>query len=489
MQLYELTVQETVQGVRSKKFSASEVFEASMAQAVACESRLSALITLTVEKGREQACAIDAKIARGEDPGPLAGVPVVLKDNICTRGVRTTAASTVLGHWSPPYDATVWGLLQDAGALLLGKGNMDEFAMGNTCGRSSFGYTANPWDLTRVPGGSSGGSAAATAAGYAPFALGTDTGGSIRQPASFCGIHGMKPTYGAVSRYGVIAYGSSLDQVGPFARTIEDLALVMQVLARHDFRDSTSVAGKGLDFSLAPAALKGKRVALVKDFEGFSLAGPIQEAKKRVLAVLKEEGAEIVEVELPTVARYAVACYYAIALSEASTNLGRYDGVRLGYTTGSSTDVREMFEEVRSQGFGFEVKSRIIAGTCLTDSSRSEEYYIAATKVRALIAREFEQAFKKADFILQPVTPELPAKIGDAHEDAIKGYESDLYTLPVNLAGLPGLTFYVGHSENGLPVGLQLLGPRWSDAELLSAGLVLEGYLGKPRIATGGVSE
>ncbi len=483
MGLYGLSAREIAAGVRGKKFSALEVFDDCLNRAVACEGKVSALITTTVDAGREQARLVDERVACGEDPGLLAGVPVVLKDNICTRGIRTTAGSRILGQWTPPYNATVWTLLREAGAVLLGKANMDEFAMGNTCETSAFGATANPWDITRVPGGSSGGSAAAVAAGYVPFALGSDTGGSIRQPASFCGICGLKPTYGMVSRYGVIAYGSSLDQVGPFARSAEDVALVMRVLARHDPKDSTSACKTRDDFMKLDGGLKGRRVALVKDFKNFTLDPSIADAMKRVVALLEREGTEIVEISLPTVGRYAVPCYYAIAASEANTNLARFDGVRYGYTVNTANGVKDMFQEVRSKGFGAEVKSRIIAGTCLTEPVRSEEYYVAATKVRTLIAREFEEAFAKADHILQPVTPSLPGKIGESNDDAMKGYESDLYTLPVNMAGLPGYSFRTGNAPSGLPVGLQLVGPRWSDSSLLSAGYALEKLLGAPSIA------
>ena len=483
MALHELSVRDIAAGVRAKKFSALEVFDDCLNRAVTCEGKISALITTTVDAGREQARLVDEQVALGEDPGLLAGVPVVLKDLICTRGIRTTAGSRILGQWRPPYSATVWTQLREAGAVLLGKANMDEFAMGNTCSSSAFGPTANPWDLTRVPGGSSGGSAAAVAAGYAPFSLGSDTGGSIRQPASFCGICGLKPTYGMVSRYGVIAYGSSLDQIGPFARSVEDVALVMRVLARHDPKDSTSACKDRDNFSGLEGSLKGKRIALVKDFRDFTLDPAIADTLKRVVTVLEEAGARIVEVSLPTVARYAVPCYYAIAASEANTNLARFDGVRYGYSVSSTSGVKDMFQEVRSKGFGAEVKSRIIAGTCLTEPVRSEQYYVAATKVRTLIAEEFREAFAQTDHILQPVTPSLPQKIGEVDDDAIKGYESDLYTLPVNLAGLPGYSFRAGRAPSGLPVGLQLVGARWSDNSLLSTGYALEKILGAPEIA------
>ena len=475
MELYELNLHEAIDGLKDKKFSPSELYASCRKRIDDCEPQIHAFITRTE----------DALTPKGE--GIFSGIPTVLKDNLCTKGIRTTAASKILGNWRPPYDATAWKYLRQAGAVLMGKVNMDEFAMGNTCGNSAFGPTHNPNDISRVPGGSSGGSAAAVSAGYVPFALGSDTGGSIRQPASFCGVYGLKPTYGMVSRYGLISYGSSLDQIGPFARTVRDLQLAMSVLAQYDPMDSSCFRGKAPDFThREDVSIKGKRIALVKEFQDFTLDAPIAEAMKKTRQVLEDEGAIIVEVSLPVVARYAVACYYALAMSEAHTNLERYDGVRYGYTVTDAAGVKEMFERVRSYGFGSEVKSRIIAGTCLTEPSRCDEYYVAATKVRTLIAQEFARAFGETDYILQPVTPSLPQKIGETEEDEMKGYETDLYTLPVNLAGLPGLSFFTGYAGD-LPVGLQLIGPRWSDPELLNAGVILERHLGSPKIANGGV--
>ena len=477
MELYELNLHDAIAGLKDKKFSASELFASCKARIDKLEPNIHAFITRTD----------DTQPATQNPSGLLAGIPTVLKDNLCTHGIRTTAASKILGDWRPPYDATAWKYLRDAGAVLMGKVNMDEFAMGNTCGNSAFGPTHNPNDITRVPGGSSGGSAAAVSAGYVPFSLGSDTGGSIRQPASFCGVYGLKPTYGMVSRYGLISYGSSLDQIGPFARTVEDLQIIMSVISGHDQMDSSSFRDKEQDFSHHEnVSVKGKRVALVKEFQNFTLDAPISEAIAKTRKILEDEGAIITEVSLPVVAKYAVACYYALAMSEAHTNLERYDGVRLGYTVKDATGIKEMFERVRSYGFGSEVKSRIIAGTCLTEPTRCEEYYVAATKVRTLIAQEFTRAFGECDFILQPVTPSLPGKIGEPEEDAMKGYETDLYTLPVNLAGLPGLSFFTGYAGD-LPVGLQLIGPRWSDPELLNTGIILERHLGTPKIANGGV--
>ncbi len=475
MELYELNLYDVIEGLKAKKFSPSELFESCKKRIDSCEDKIHALITRTDDFAKSQ---LDENPA-----GLFAGVPTILKDNMCTNGIKTTAASKILGEWKPPYDATAWKFLRDAGAVLMGKANMDEFAMGNTCGSSAYGATHNPNDLSRVPGGSSGGSAAVVSAAYVPFSLGSDTGGSIRQPASYCGVYGLKPTYGMVSRYGLISYGSSLDQIGPFARTVRDLQLVMSVIANYDPMDSSCFRNKNHDFSHNEnPSIKGKKIALVKEFQDFTLDAPISDAMNKIKKILEDEGAVITEVSLPIVARYAVACYYALAMSEAHTNLERYDGVRYGYTVNDASSLKEMFERVRSYGFGSEVKSRIIAGTCLTEPKRCEEYYVAATKVRTLIAQDFAKAFNDVDFILQPATPSMQPKIGEVDDDAMKGYEADLYTLPVNLAGLPGLSFFTGYSENKLPVGLQLIGPRWSDSELLHAGVVIERHTGDPKI-------
>ncbi len=477
MELYELNLWMLMEGLKAGKFTASEVFTSCKNRIDKCEGNIHALITRT-----------DNEMPTFSKDGTLAGIPTIIKDNLCTKGLRTTAASKILGDWRPPYDATAWARLKDSGAVLMGKANMDEFAMGNTCGNSAFGPTHNPNDITRVPGGSSGGSAAAVSAGYVPFSLGSDTGGSIRQPASYCGVYGFKPTYGMVSRYGLISYGSSLDQIGPFARTVRDLQIVMSVISGHDKMDSSSFRNKPHDFTHNEnASIKGKRIAVVKEFAGFTLDAPIEDAMKRTIKILEDEGAIITEVSLPVVSKYAVACYYALAMSEAHTNLERYDGVRLGYTVKDARGIKEMFERVRSEGFGAEVKARIIAGTCLTEPTRCEEYYVAATKVRTLIAQEFSRAFGETDYILQPVTPSMPGKIGESDDDAMKGYEADLYTLPVNLAGLPGLSFFTGYAGN-LPVGLQLIGARWSDSEILDAGMILERHFGSPKISDGGVN-
>ena len=479
MQLYELNLHEMIEGLKAKKFSADELLTSCQNRIDSLEKNLNALITRLDDK----------KISNPS--GILAGVPTILKDNICTRDIKTTAASKILGEWKPPYDATVWKLLRDAGSVLIGKANLDEFAMGSSCTKSAYGATKNPHDISRVPGGSSGGSAAAVAAGYVPFSLGSDTGGSIRQPASLCGVYGFKPTYGMVSRYGLISYGSSLDQIGPFARTVRDLQIVMSVLAHHDEMDSSSFREKNYDFSYDESKLnlKGKKIALVKEFQSFNLEPSIANAMDKIKKILEDEGAEIIEVSLPVVSKYSLACYYALAMSEAHTNLERYDGVRYGYTVQDASGLKEMFERVRSYGFGPEVKYRIIAGTCLTEPSRCDEYYVAATKVRTLVAQEFARAFTQTDFILQPAASSKAPKIDELDQiDELKSYEADLYTLPVNLAGLPGLSFFTGYDDDNLPVGLQLIGARWSDPEILNAGIVIENHTGSPKIANGGLN-
>ena len=492
MQFYEMSAREIAAGVREKKFSATEVFEACLSRVQQYEDKLSALVTIATETGRAQAKRVDEKIAKGENAGLLAGVPVVVKDNICTHGVRTTASSRVLGDWAPPYDATVWALLAAEGAALIGKSGMDEFGTGIS-GKSAFSQIANPWDTSRTPGGSSGGSAAAVAAGYAPLALGSDTGGSIRLPAAFCGIYGLKPTYGLLSRYGLIAYGSSFDQAGPFVRCMDDMALAAQILGQHDPKDPTSISKKEINFAQRSGTLKGKKIAIVKEFMAFPLDQPVVDAMKNTVRLFEEAGAEIVEVSLPTVTRYAIPCYDAIVRMEAQTNLARFDGVRYGHTA-TAAGMRDMFETVRSEGFGLNAKYRILAGTLLTQPDCYEEYYMAAKRVRTLIAEEFRKTFEgagkstgKIDCILQPVSPSLPGKIGESMGDE-KGYALDLYTLSTNVAGLPGFSFRAGEAKESpaspvLPVGLQLIGPRWSDENLLDIGFELEKILGVPKLA------
>jgi aspartyl-tRNA(Asn)/glutamyl-tRNA(Gln) amidotransferase subunit A len=416
----------------------------------------------------EQAREADRRLAAGERGG-LLGVPVALKDIICVKGMRTTCGSKILENFAPPYDAHVTERLRAAGAVFVGKTNLDEFAMGSSTENSAYGPTRNPWDLERVPGGSSGGSAAAVAAGEAPLALGTDTGGSIRQPAALCGVTGLKPTYGRVSRFGLVAFASSLDQIGPFGRTAEDCAALLNGIAGHDRRDSTSAPLDAPDFLATsdPAKLKGMRLGLPREFmDGLApaIAKHVQAAAKTFEAL----GATVVEVSLPHL-QYALPTYYIIAPAEASSNLARYDGTRYGYRAVQADDVLTMFKKTRHDGFGPEVKRRIIIGTYALSAGYYDAYYLKAQKARTLIKRDFEKAFEACDAIIGPATPSTAFKIGEKADDPLEMYLADIYTVAVNLAGLPGIVFPCGLEDN-LPVGLQAIGPAFEESRLLTLG-------------------
>jgi len=490
MDLYQLTAARMVQGIKDKKFSALEVLESCLSRAHSMESKLNAVITFSEEKARENAMRVDKTIADGEDPGLLAGVPVLVKDNMCTDGVRTTCASKILGEWKPPYNATVVELLKRQGATVTGKTNMDEFAMGSSSEHSAFGACHNPWDYERVTGGSSGGSAASVAAGYVPLSLGSDTGGSVRQPAGLCGIYGLKPTYGLVSRYGLIAFASSLDQIGPFARTMEDVALGMNVITVPDKRDSTCSRRERPDYTeaLRTENLKGKKVGVVREFRDHKLDPDIQSAVERTLKILEGEGAEIVEVSLPVTMDSGLGAYYILAPAEASSNLARYDGVRYGYSA-PSDDLLSLYFKTRKEGFGTEVKRRILTGTYVLSSGYYDAYYLTAQKVRQVITKEFNNAFAEVDSIVMPTSPSPAFKIGELLSDPIQMYMMDVFTLPVNLAGLPGLSINAGFSGEGLPLGVQLVGPKWKETDLISQGSILEKTFGPARIAEGGAKQ
>jgi aspartyl-tRNA(Asn)/glutamyl-tRNA(Gln) amidotransferase subunit A len=490
MDLYQLTAARMVQGIKDKKFSALEVLDSCLSRAHSMESVLNAVITFSEEKARENAIRVDKAIADGEDPGLLAGVPVLVKDNMCTDGVRTTCASRILGEWEPPYNATVVDLLRRQGATVTGKTNMDEFAMGSSSEHSAFGACHNPWDYDRVTGGSSGGSAASVAAGYVPLSLGSDTGGSVRQPAGFCGIYGLKPTYGLVSRYGLIAFASSLDQIGPFARTMEDIALGMNVITEPDNRDSTCSRRERPDYTeaLRTENLKGKKVGVVREFQDHKLDPDIHSAVERTLKILEGEGAEIVEVSLPVTMDSGLGAYYILAPAEASSNLARYDGVRYGYSA-PSDDLLSLYFKTRKEGFGTEVKRRILTGTYVLSSGYYDAYYLTAQKVRQVITKEFNNAFEEVDSIVMPTSPSPAFKIGELLSDPIQMYMMDVFTLPVNLAGLPGLSINAGFSSEGLPLGVQLVGPKWKETDLISQGSILEKTFGPARIAEGGAKQ
>ncbi|GEA13952.1 MAG: aspartyl-tRNA(Asn)/glutamyl-tRNA(Gln) amidotransferase subunit [Moorella sp. (in: firmicutes)] len=472
MDLHYLTVHELGDLLQRREVSAVEVTEAMLERIEAVDGRVQAYLTRTAEEALEQAKAVDAARARGEDPGILAGVPMALKDNLCTEGVRTTCASRMLAEWVPPYDATVVRRLKTAGAVILGKLNMDEFAMGSSTENSGFFPTRNPWDLERVPGGSSGGSVAAVAAGEACYALGSDTGGSIRQPASFCGVVGMKPTYGRVSRYGLVAFASSLDQIGPITRDVTDCALVLGVIAGHDPSDSTSADLPVPDYRAAlQPEIKGLKIGVPREYFGAGIEPEVEKVVRRAIAKLEEMGAICEETSLPHT-EYALPAYYLVAPAEASSNLARYDGVSYGLRV-PGKDIIEMYMNTRSQGFGPEVKRRIMLGTYALSSGYYDAYYLKALKVRTLIRRDFEAAFSKYDLLATPTSPTVAFRLGEKAGDPLAMYMSDLCTIPVNMAGLPALSIPCGFSQ-GLPVGLQLIGKAFDEATLLRVAYAFE---------------
>ena len=444
------------------------------------DKEIHAFITVDTEGAIHQAEEADRRIAAGELKSPLAGVPMAIKDNMCIEGQLTTCASHILGNFVPTYTATAVQALKDAGVVVLGKTNMDEFAMGSTTETSYFGATRNPRDLSRVPGGSSGGSAASVAADECAAALGSDTGGSIRQPAGFCGVVGIKPTYGRVSRYGLIAYGSSLDQIGPLTKTVEDSAAILEIISGIDDRDSTSARfTKGskkaeTDFTSALVKdVKGMKIGVPRDY---FLEGIDPEVKEKVLAAaehFREMGAEVEEFDLGMV-EYAIPAYYIIACAEASSNLERFDGVKYGYRTDSFTDLHDMYKKTRSEGFGPEVKRRIMLGSFVLSSGYYDAYYVKALRVKALIKQAFDKAFEKYDVILGPVAPTTALPIGESLSDPIKMYLGDIYTVSVNLAGLPGICLPCGNDSNGLPVGLQLLGQTFAEKTIIRAAYAYE---------------
>ena len=447
----------------------SEVLEDFLKRFSDTEPKVDAYLTPLYEKALEQAKALDDK----KPEGRLYGIPVAVKDNILIEGERTTCASKILENFVAPYDATVIERLKKEGALFVGKTNMDEFAMGSSTEYSAFKKTKNPWDLERVPGGSSGGSAVAVAVGSAPLALGSDTGGSIRQPASFCGVIGIKPTYGRVSRYGLVAFASSLDQIGAFARRTEDIALILEVISGKDVRDSTSadIPVPGYSEEMA-GGIEGLKIGLPKEFFELGIQREIEEVFKRFIESLEKEGATIVELSLPHV-RYAIPAYYIIAPSEASSNLARYDGVKYGYRAEGYSNLLEMYSKTRDEGFGPEVKRRIMLGTFALSAGYYDAYYLKALKVRRLIYEDFAKAFEKVDLIAGPTTPTLPFKLGEKLQDPVSMYLSDVLTVPVNLAELPAISVPIGW-VGGLPVGGHLIGKKWDELSLLKVSYLWE---------------
>ena len=466
MELYNLSIQEAHRLLKNKEITSRELTQAVLDRIAAVEDRIDAFLTVTADQALAQADAADRSIAAGQCR-PLNGIPLAIKDVICTRGVRTTCGSKILGNFIPPYDATVIARLKQEGAVMVGKLNMDEFAMGSSTENSGFKVTRNPWDVTRIPGGSSGGSAAAVASGMCLGALGSDTGGSIRQPASHCGVVGLKPTYGRVSRFGLVAYASSLDQIGPLTRSVTDAALLLNGIAGHDAADSTSVPLAVPDYTAALGmSIKGVRVGIPAEYSASEGLDPeVSAAVEGAVRTLESLGAERVSISLPHT-RYAVAVYYVIAPCEASSNLARYDGVKYGFRTDAPADLMHMYRRTRSQGFGAEVQRRIIIGTYCLSAGYYDAYYGKASQVRTLIVEDFKKAFQVCDVIACPTAPTPAFKIGEKIDDPLTMYLSDIFTISANLAGVPAMSIPCGFSASGLPIGLQLMAKHF-DEEML----------------------
>mgnify|MGYP000388213945 FL=1 len=473
MNLFEYSAGELHKKLLAKECSAVEITESVLERIDACEEKVGAYLTVTGEQAKAAAAKVDAKIAAGEEIHPLAGIPMGIKDNICTKGVTTTCASKMLYNFVPPYNATVMDKLEGVDAVMIGKLNMDEFAMGSSCENSHFKLTHNPRALDRVPGGSSGGSAAAVAAGEAVVTLGSDTGGSIRQPAACCGIIGLKPTYGSVSRYGLVAFASSLDQIGPMGRTVEDVANLYSVICGQDPMDATSARREYPDFAAQISGdVQGMRIGLPKEYFGPGVEEGVRAAVMDSIHTLEQKGAKVVELSLPST-DYALSAYYIISSAEASSNLARFDGVKYGYRAEGYTSLTDMYERTRSEGFGDEVKRRIMLGTFVLSSGYYDAYYNRAKLLQKTIAEEFAAAFEQCDVIATPTTPTTAFRLGENIGDPLKMYASDICTVTVNIAGLPAISLPCGMVD-GLPAGLQLIGPRFSEGRLFNVSRALE---------------
>lgn len=481
--ILKLTAVELGTKIKNGKVTVMEAAKAVMDSIEQREPLYNCYITVDREGVMEKARKLQEMIERGDVTGPLAGVPMAIKDNMCTKGVLTTCASKILENFIPVFSAEAVCNLEKAGALIIGKTNMDEFAMGSTTETSAYGVTKNPWDATRVPGGSSGGSAAAVAAQECFAALGSDTGGSIRQPAAYCGVVGMKPTYGTVSRYGLIAYGSSLDQIGPITKDVRDCAVILEAISSYDEKDSTSMKRDDTDFSCALVEdVKGMRIGIPRDYFGKGLDEDVKKAVMEAAELLREKGALVEEFDLSLV-DYAIPAYYTIAAAEASSNLERFDGIKYGYRTSSYEGLHSMYKKSRSEGFGAEVKRRIMLGSFVLSSGYYDAYYLKALKVKALIKKAFDEAFTKYDIILGPTAPATAPALGESLSDPIKMYLGDIYTIAVNLAGLPGISIPCGKDDKGMPVGMQLIGDCFREKTLIQAAYTYEqarGAFGTP---------
>lgn len=483
MEIWEMSTKEILSLLKSREITAQEVLDSYLCRITEVEPLVRAYLEVLEPEARAEAAKVDAMLIRGEDPGILSGLPCALKDNLALKGARCTCASKILENWVAPYDATCVARLKKQGAVFLGKTNMDEFAMGSSTENSAFGPTKNPWDLERVPGGSSGGSAAAVAAGMAPLALGSDTGGSIRQPASFTGTYGLKPSYGLVSRYGLVAFASSLDQIGPFGQSVWDCALLLEAIAGYDPLDSTSSRKEPFPYTKhLESSLRGLRAGVPAEFLGFGIDPDVREGFEKILEILSDMGVIVEETSLPTLP-YALDTYYVIAPSEASSNLARFDGVRYGFRA-SAPNLESMYQKTRGEGFGREVRRRIMLGTFALSAGYYDAYYLRAARIRTLIRRDFENAFEKFDVLLSPTTPTAAFKLGEKIEDPMSMYLADVLTVPVNLAGLPALSMPAGFVITGekgkeLPWGLQIIGKPFAETTVLQVGNALEQEIGK----------
>ena len=474
MRILDLTAVELGKKIKAKEITVVDAVKASLEQIKKLEPVVHAYVTVDEEGALKKAEEVQRRIDDGTLTGPLAGVPVAIKDNMCTKDLLTTCSSKILYNFVPTFSAEAVINLEKAGAVILGKTNMDEFAMGSTTETSAYGVTRNPWDPEHVPGGSSGGSCAAVAAEECFFALGSDTGGSIRQPSSFCGVTGIKPTYGTVSRYGLIAYGSSLDQIGPIARDVTDCATILEAISSYDKKDSTSIPREDMDFTSALVDdVKGMRIGIPRDYLGEGLDEEVKDAILKAAKVLEDKGAIVEEFDLGLV-KYAIPAYYVIASAEASSNLSRFDGVKYGLRAKEYEGLHEMYKKSRSEGFGEEVKRRIMLGSFVLSSGYYDAYYLKALRTKALIKKEFDKAFEKYDVILGPAAPSTAPKLGESLSDPLKMYLGDIYTISVNLAGLPGMTVPCGKDSAGLPIGLQLIGDCFQEKKIIRAGYAFE---------------